>query len=111
VSFSGRKVYSSVESRIKREDAERAGSVSQFLNRRGRTNNNDNPTNPFTGGDHEYANVQFVSLSDPIIGIYAYLNVWSPYVAPSAHFSLSHIWAINVAADGLNLQTIEVAWI
>eukprot|EP00253_Pinus_taeda_P015323 PITA_15323 len=96
---------------IKREDVERAGSVSQFLSRGRRRRNHVRPNadDPDDGHVHTSSCVSYNSAGDPIFGVAGSLNLWRPTVAPDAEFSLSQIWISN-ENQGI-LETIEAGWI
>eukprot|EP00253_Pinus_taeda_P016230 PITA_16230 len=88
---------------IKREQVERAGSVSKFLNRgRGRRYNVVPNVDPSRDGYvHQHAIVRFDSRHRPFTKLSADMNVWRPKVSSDAQFSLSQIWIGYVALSGL----------
>eukprot|EP00253_Pinus_taeda_P008304 PITA_08304 len=91
-----------VENReIKREDVERAGSVSQFLGRGARK--------PVSGDGYsrEYSTVRFGSPDDTIAGLSAEFNVWNPHLAEDARFTLSQFWFVHRTTT---TESIEAGW-
>jgi hypothetical protein len=96
--------------RLTAEDVERAGTLHQFLNKRGGRRRSilraaDAAAPGTTDPNHRWADA-WVEI--PNIGASSTLNIWRPPVAGNQAFSLSQIWCVAQGPNGR--QTAEVGW-
>ncbi|KAG9440843.1 hypothetical protein H6P81_021008 [Aristolochia fimbriata] len=92
--------------RVQMEELLRAGSVSNFMNKYGRSGYSPDQ---LKATEHLYASASLTTQAGGSYrGTQVAINVWNPRVKQGETFSLAQLWVVNGA--GQNLNTIEAGW-